>query len=404
MLAPLQENQETTENRKTTRSFSLSIFIPLVIVGSLIADVGLRFLPPERIAFRAWEAAILFPTADGPFTPNLVYHNEHAHGDLANLGNLRSLRVYRPEHFTTDAFGFRNTPASKDRDIQTLVVGDSFTGGAALSDSETITEQLAEMTHTGVYNCGDRLPWREVEKLINRLHLKGGLVIWELLERGRIEAPVQFEENTSLPDKLFKSIARSDSSLYNKWRGYWWFANSAYNPLRFATTQMFRLVQDDWWLPNVSESNVVVKPLKNGQQFIFPVNEVKMFGRKRLVGTDPYVQLQAAVRATGNQLLVLLIPDKYTVYYSLLDRSDNGPFQEDTTLADLTRGLQTRGVPALDLTQAFQQEAANALQTNHYLYWPDDTHWQPAGVKIAAQQVVKRLLESDLKQASGVKF
>jgi hypothetical protein len=366
----------------------LRFLVPSILAAGLIADVGLRFLPPERVAFRGWEAAILFPSADGPFTPNLVYETDHARGDLSNLGNLRSLRVYRPERFTTDTFGFRNTPASVGRPIRILVVGDSFTGGAGLSDSDTITQRLAELTQTGVYNCGDRLRWAAIEKLTARLDLRGGLIIWEILERGKIDAPVDFSTSSSLQDRVLKKVARSDAA-FMRWKGALWFALSGYNPLRFAATQLVGSAEDGRWLPNPSAENVVVKGLRNGKDFIFTTAEVDNFGKKRPVEPAPYMQLQNAVRATGNQLLVLLVPDKYTVYYPLLDGAGAESAPGDLPLAILSRDLRARDIPVLDLTPVFRREAADALRDGRYIYWPDDTHWNPDGVKIAAREIVK---------------
>ena len=127
----------------------IRFLVPMVIFFSVPADASLRFVPPQRIAFRAWEAAGLSPTAEGPFTPNMVYQNDRSYGDSQISGNAPSRRVYRQEHFTTDAFGFRNTSAAENRPIKFIVVGDSYAAGSAVSDSETLSSQLAEMSQTG---------------------------------------------------------------------------------------------------------------------------------------------------------------------------------------------------------------------------------------------------------------
>ena len=59
----------------------------MIISASLVTDVGLRFVPPDRMAHRSWEAAFVFPRI-GPFAPNMVYDNDRAYGDLPAMANL----------------------------------------------------------------------------------------------------------------------------------------------------------------------------------------------------------------------------------------------------------------------------------------------------------------------------
>lgn len=379
--------------RPKMRVIELRFLAPIVIVISFLADVGLRLVPPERIAFRAWEAVTLWPIADGPFTPSMVYHNDRSYGDLSNLGNLPSLRVYRTEHFTTDSFGFRNTPSADNRPVRIIVVGDSFAAGSGLSDSETLAAQLAEMSQNGVYNSGNDQSWRGVEELIKTRHLiNRGLVVWEISER--YDLPAQGEDGESFGIRILRSLL--PKNLYSPFRTAQRYA--LYSPLKIVMTRIFREVQNDRWLPNVSADRLLQKRLSNGREMLFLHSEVANFGIMRPASPDFFVRVQTFIRATGNELLVLMIPDKYNVYHPLLMESPDPPGEESPTLGELARRLRTNGVPALDLTQVFRQQAAASLRNDQYLYWPDDTHWNPAGVKIAAQAIVNFLRESGLWQ------
>src|SRR5207253_7885150 len=88
----------------------LRFLIPSLLLATLIVDVALRFVPPERIAFRAWEPAGIFATAEGWFAPNFRYENDRSYGDLQNVGNLPRVRQYRQEDFTTDEYVYRYPP------------------------------------------------------------------------------------------------------------------------------------------------------------------------------------------------------------------------------------------------------------------------------------------------------
>jgi hypothetical protein len=367
----------------------------MIISTSLVADVGLRFVPPARMAHRSWEAAFVFPRI-GPFAPNMVYDNDRAYGDLPAMANLPSLRVYRREHFTTDAFGFRNTPSAQNRPIRIIVVGDSFAAGAGLSDSETLSAQLARMGQTGVYNGGATYSWSAAERLIRRLQFKGGLVIWQISER--FDAPPEVGADVKFEDRVLSSLLPPDSTGYEIMRTAFRLARGflKYSPLRIVMTRMFSVFEDGRWLPNASAGNVVLAQVGNGRQMGFFSAEFEKFGKKRPTPPDYFVGLQAAVRATGNEMIVLMVPDKLNVYYPLV----KGFAQpgEYSTLNVLAQNLRKNGVPALDLTPIFRQQAADALRNGQYLYWLDDTHWSPLGVRIAAGEILKFLRESGIQQ------
>src|SRR5216684_6753397 len=91
----------------------LGRLVPLVLAVFFAFDVGLRQLPIDLISFRAWEVLTQYAPYDASFEPNLYFRSDVDFGDLANLANMPSVREYRAgTRFTTDSFGFRNTPSS----------------------------------------------------------------------------------------------------------------------------------------------------------------------------------------------------------------------------------------------------------------------------------------------------
>ncbi len=125
------------------QAVSLSLLIPCIILAWLVMDAGARFIPTRYLSFHAWEAARLPTAINGPFAPNFHYYNDDSYGNLANMGNYRTMRVYHPETFTTDEFGLRNTPVSVGKPVKVITVGDSFAAGDSLeSDDETLAGGL----------------------------------------------------------------------------------------------------------------------------------------------------------------------------------------------------------------------------------------------------------------------
>ena len=97
---------------------------------------------------------------------------------------------------------------------------------------------------------------------------------------------------------------------------------------------------------------------------------------------ESWVVLRRELGMRGFGLLVLFIPGKDVVYSGSLAE----PFPVRTARATpvIAAALSARGVPVLDLAPRLRAGAAEAFSEGRYLYWRDDTHWNPTGVRIAA--------------------
>jgi hypothetical protein len=373
------------------RFWELHILVPGIILLCFIADLGLRLVPPKDVAFRCWEVMLLSPTADGPFTPHTSCRMVMSSGDLWSLGNHPSLRQYRLEELTTDRWGYRNPPDANHFPISILLVGDSFGAGAGVTDPDMLSAQLSRMGRVGVYNAaGNPTTGRGVEVLIKRLNLKGGLVIWQQSERD--DVPLGFDregegESTGIrivrrflpPDSPTFRLLRTTRRIVNLWY--------AYSPLRIWVTRAFNGLRDDFWLPNLSARNVVELPLKNGQPMLFLPTDV--YGQTHRTEADFFVRLRSVVESTGNELLVVLVPDKFKIYYSLLKDPPPIPADEKTFMGALARNLRAVRVPVLDLTPGLRHQAAAAYARGQYNYQIDDTHWNALGIQDAAKEILK---------------
>jgi hypothetical protein len=59
-------------------------------------------------------------------------------------------------------------------------------------------------------------------------------------------------------------------------------------------------------------------------------------------------------------------------------------------LDDLAADLRSRGVNTVSLVGPLRQAAASGLGRGEYIYWRDDTHWNPRGIRIAAEAIERR--------------
>jgi hypothetical protein len=371
----------------------LRYLIPAIVLAAFLTDVGLRALPRDRVMFRAWEAVILYPTAAGNFQPDYRYENIRAYGDLSHFGNLPQFREYRRELFTTNRFGFRNAGIAEPGGAPAaIVVGDSFAAGAGVSDDDTLSAQLSRAADRYVYNgAGQGARWSTTEVLIHRLGMKNGLIVWQISERFPIPPSVRAGEKDT--DRLMQKIAGLDTPLYRRVRALKRFTASwfLYSPLTVFAGRGLRSLQNGVWLPNPSEHNVVAGQLKNGDRMLFLRSEVDNFYRPpQAGGLDYFAEVNALVRSTGNRLLVVLVPDKYNVYYPLLEDPAHADPASEPNPYNLEQGLLRIGVPVVNLTPLLRSDAARELPLRQYNYWIDDTHWNPHGIHTAAAEVLRQ--------------
>jgi len=358
-----------------------------IVFLAALADVGARLIPPQYLAFRAWEAMAIYPYREGPFTPLSVY-DKNAYGDLANLANLPALRQYRQERFTTDEYGFRNPPGTAAQSASVLLLGDSFAAGSGLTDSDTLGAQLAKLSGLRVYNAAGVTRWSVVSRLLQRLGMKQGLVIFEVSER------------FDLPDSFIAGGANFSQRLIGKFLAEQspWFQRAqvigrltqslpAYSPLRITARRAVATLEDDQVFPRLPQNPVVQKQLNHQTPILFFRSEIDNFHRVRPVSAKSLVEMRMLVESTGNRFLVLLVPDKYHVYFPWL--SGEAPTTGPSYLDVLAGQLQAANTPVLNLTPALRDEAAAALANRSYVYYLDDTHWNPRGVHRAAQEILK---------------
>jgi hypothetical protein len=359
----------------------------LLLLSSLLVDAGLRLLPVELLSFRTWEAATRYAPFDAPFEPNRQIRLSREHGDLSNLANLPALREYRPgTTFSTDLHGFRNQAAIRSRgDLGAILIGDSFAVGGTVGDDDTLAVQLGRLADCPIYNAGglDRSLRQHPDRIVSlarRLGISTGLVIDEYLEGGGV--PGLSPEPGGIYDMLRSSLPATLADLLPRLRGFW-----TVSPLRILLNRSARLLEDDRILPNSYASSVVQRTLPNGDKILFLPQEVDLATRPPTLPIEHWIRSSATLASAGLSLIVVLVPQKYTVYESLLLDADGAAPYAGEALATTERRLRDAGVPVINLLPAFRAAAAIHAPRAEYLYWRDDTHWNPRGIALAASEI-----------------
>jgi acetyltransferase AlgX (SGNH hydrolase-like protein) len=386
-------------SEKKRNSPGLGLTIPFLLIASFVAEVALRAVPIDRFAFRATEALYVRHVpgvSAAPLLPSRKYRNDRTYGDLSALANLRRLRVYRSEIFTTDAYGYRNpaVPSTASPPVA-MLLGDSFGLGSGTEDFETLTAHLGRFWGRTVYNGSGMTPQADLNQirlLARELPMRGSLVIYEYLERqGLPSVPSKgprSSRNRSGDGQEMPATAPSPFS--------WELSR-----LRILANRMYRFFQNDRILPNPYARNASVRRLANGAEMLFLSGEHQGDDTTRPVNAAYWVWLERELRSDGFQLIVLLVPDKFTVYEPLFLGREARNTPAFHYLDRLERSLSSAGVPVVNLKNVFQAQAARQLPSNSYLYWLDDTHWNGHGMRIAAEEIDRTVRREGLVAPDG---
>lgn len=372
--------------RRTGR-LRLSRVAALLLVAACLADAALRFAPFDWFTFRAWEAMTHFQRWPEPFEANKRYEQKRTYGDLAAMGNLPEYREYRAETFTTDALGLRNPPGLlKYGSASAILVGDSFAAGSGSNDNQTLAAQLWIATGRPVYNSAPtRLDPTGILELAHRLKMPEGVVIYQHLSR-------------DTPPPQGKGIGALWEPPPMTWRERLEAAAMMpRSPMQILADRAVRRLQNGWIRPNPYADNVTVTTLRNGDWILFRPPEMQAVRgtlqalpewAERTIDASVAVYKWYAETLQPRKLrfVVVLVPDKFTVYRPLL--RDEAPEPHPSLYLEvLEQRLRSAGVPVVNLSEAFIAEAAALLDAHQYLYWRDDTHWNPVGIRSATRLI-----------------
>jgi acetyltransferase AlgX (SGNH hydrolase-like protein) len=369
----------------------IGYLIPCTIALALAIDAGTRLIPIDLFAFRAWEALIVAHAPTGPFEPDRVYANPLTYGDLARAPRYAALRQHHFEYFSTDAWGFRNTPQAAAGPVRWLLIGDSFGVSSGVRDADTLASQLARWSGERTYNASSYLPLpvNDIRFTSERVGAQGGLVIYEYMERQFLPgagAGVDMRVFTSGPPRparsagerlrvLGKEATVSRLGILAGWG-------------RDAIAARLGSPSLDGGASQPGELPTAGAELANGATMLFFTGDVEVTrDPAREIPPDYLIWLRDELRKAHLELAVLIAPTKYQVYGPLV-RTPGAPRPSDAPLRRLADALNARGVFAVDVTDALRRQAAADLARHEYVYFLDDTHWNERGIETAARTFV----------------
>ena len=387
-----------TPVRRPSR-WRVGFLLPRTLVACIVLDALLRFAPVGWRPMEAGEAEVRHRIQGEAFARNLHIESSAAYGDLARIGNFRELREYRSYSFTTDEHGFRK--GRRGSAAVAVVFGDSF--AQAGRDGETLADQLAQVIGCDVYNAagpdaGFQNPEAPlVTSITTRIPLRNGYVIVERLERlfqGKKNSP-ETQESSSLGALVGDVFDLAVRRIPGVWRIARIMENvkerTGSSPLKVIAERAFLVLKDDRILPNSYSGNVVKATLSNGDWMLFYPEELATYEQRWPVDISYWTSVAPAFEKIGLTLVVVLVPNKYSVYHMLLADPPPVAVEPGELLQRAEAQLRAAGIIVVNLTRPLELAAAQDVERHEYLYWRDDTHWNERGVAIAAAEIARRV-------------
>ena len=302
-----------------------------------------------------------------------------------HVGDLGAHLCFPPHQVTpyqvrADRNGFRNAVDYDRADI--AVIGDSFIENGAVPDEALLTSPLAQLQKRTVVNLG-HASYGPLEELIvlrrYALPLKPKTIIWAFFEGNDLDDIPRYYANQALLSQ----------------EGTVWQRSFTRNVVIAAVTRLSRCRPHE----EVKIFPAVFKGSEGlPQQFLvgYPSDRLTKKDFKNLEQAVATIK-QAFRLATENEarLIVIFIPTKFRVYHDLLTflpEAEPLNWQLNALPALLKSSLAeiSPDIGYLDLTQSLYRVAYRG----HTVFFPDDTHLNEEGNRVAARAVHEMLVES----------
>lgn len=372
--------------RFSSDPYGFALFAGSLFFMFMVAEVGLRFVATESRPYYYRPEEVLTPT--GAQKNEVGFHFKRSQsllsfkmpfGDLAasalKAKDRKEIAEPRVVDFFTDSLGYRNRKEYFGQ--KWVLFGDSFTVGSGTTQASTLSEQLLNSYQIPTYNAG--FPGPIASYVQNIEQFKG-------LHGENFKAAVLvFEGNDFTCETDGVKAGRAE-----KWVGL-----LTYIPAFIQDCELYRLFfgmsrKIAQRLGLSGQTNFVKIQSVQGEAVGF--HEGYILETLRAEDCWHWVRLEDSLKSVVSVIdLIVFIPTKYRVYSKHLDPP---VFLEESTASRFMKKVSSRlGVQYLDLTVPLQKEAQKLLSQKQYVWWRDDTHWNAAGIAVAAKAIAERITE-----------
>jgi hypothetical protein len=354
-------------------ALSLGTLAAALLLAGLVRAAGL-----DARAMRATPLAGLvtydFGRGHQVFRPDTRASFTLPGGDLAAMRGRDLGGGERTVEFCTDSRGLRNDAEYTNQPW--LLLGDSFVVASATDQAHTLSRHLRREHGLDAYNIaavgGDLADYRQWLDEFLAEHPQSPAKAVVFLFEGNDFGPVR--------------DARAGAPAWRLWLKR--YVNLfRFQPLgKLCTVLAGRLRAGD-------RPDPVLDATTQGRPIHFLRHYVEVATRPAYPNPGHFREMFAALRP--HLAAAVFIPAKYRVYAPFLDQPPADlPHAQWAYLSGVCVDFS---LPCLDLTPALRTAAGQALARGEFVYWPDDTHWNAAGIRAAADALAPFL--ADLPQA-----
>lgn len=325
--------------------------------------IELVILPIDHFTFRVWETVLVkdVKILPGPFYPNKVIRKTEE-GELAPHTKFA---VKKDVVWYTDQFGYRNRNIYSDPDV--LIIGDSNITGVNLTQENTLSEALERSLDKTVYSFAPA----HINRFLADERFEENppeIVVFSSIERMIVSLPEIEPSNfkSKLRGAIGPIIVSSDflTSLFVsldrilKWPSYY-----------FLRSKIYRGDKE--------------LPFHVGSQFFIRGDTLLEVSEERFERSIRVIEsYKNIIEARGSRFIFLPIPDKENIYHQLLPTKRKPDF-----LPRLTKVLKEKNIEVVDLQPAFER----SYESGNLVFFTDDGHWNPTGVKIATELLEEQI-------------
>lgn len=315
-------------------------------------------------------------------------YDQPIHGYLSHLIGVEEFKNYHHQTMHTDNIGLRvSSNADKKEKWPIAIAGDSFVFGSYNTDDDTLSSKLEKKLNAPVKNLS--FPGDPVKNMIDILRRDDDMppiVIWGITERAIKESAFDVVDDLTYDGVLDWEKASPDTCGFDRFKEWFEvFAKDSY--IRNMVNRTWSYIK--FYILNQTPEEIWA-PIN--PHMLFYKEGVNLMGRKpdaRLLDLTANATRKVvdAAASRGTDVIVLLIPDKCSVYPEYVhskEKWDN--LKQNRFLDQIESELEARDIDVVNLWPIFETEKSNGL-----LYYADDTHWNSRGIDVASETLAAHI-------------
>lgn len=380
-MEPIVEKTSFTLNFRKLPGAAL---IALLAISGLYF-IEIRVLPINFFTFRLWEAM----DAEGMFLPGSFFPNmKISMVETGDLGHHTEYAVKKNVEWETDRYGYRKKDTGINR-YRVVIAGDSDIAGTGLTQKDMLSEVLERRLKVSVY------PFTKIDFLHTKRFIETppDIVILGVIERNIPNLRCSKTDAVDRKDFLgIKNRIGSFMSAHQRFAaaltriGKNNMARYFVIRINDSIKRRFYRLRKQEWLPSEAVHSTADKKILFVKETVDNMAGDKDIPPEKIDRIVDTIACYAQICGErGSRFIFLPIPDKENIYYKYVPVKN---ITKPKFLERLISKLRGAGIEVIDTQKAFDDAF---LRKNMLLYNTDDTHWNAAGVMVAADLVEKAL-------------